>query len=69
MEKCPPLSVLAIEKGAFGSPLTMVANFTYFYFNDICIQTFWDNICGLREVNFKNNDFVSKQPVIHHYFF
>ena len=25
------LSVVAIEKGAFGLPLTTVANFTYFY--------------------------------------
>ena len=26
------LCVVAIEKGAFGSPLTTIANFTYFYF-------------------------------------
>ena len=26
------LGVVAIEKGAFGSPSTAVANFTYFYF-------------------------------------
>ena len=26
-----PLGVVAIEKGAFGSPSTMVANFIYFY--------------------------------------
>ena len=32
MEWCPPLhlGVVAIEKGAFGSPSTMFANFTYF---------------------------------------
>ena len=32
MELRPPLhlGVVAIEKGAFGSPSTMVANFTYF---------------------------------------
>ena len=32
MKKHPPLhlSVVAIEKGAFGSPSTTVANFTYF---------------------------------------
>ena len=31
MELCPPLllSVVAIEKEAFGSPLTKMANFTY----------------------------------------
>ena len=31
-EEYPPLylGVVAIEKGAFWSPLTMVANFTYF---------------------------------------
>ena len=34
----PPLhlGVVAIEKGAFGLPSTMVANFTYFYY---CKQT------------------------------
>ena len=26
-----PLGVVAIEKGAFGSPSTTVANFTYFF--------------------------------------
>ena len=33
MEKRPPqhLGVVAIEKGAFWSPSTKVANFTYFY--------------------------------------
>ena len=32
MEWCPPLhlGVLAIEKGAFGSPTTKVGNFTYY---------------------------------------
>ena len=32
MELCPPLhlGVVAIEKGAFGSTSTKVANFTYF---------------------------------------
>ena len=32
MEWCPPLhlGVVAIEKGAFGSPSSKVANFTYF---------------------------------------
>ena len=34
MEKCPPqyLSVVAIEKWAFGPPLTKVANITYSWF-------------------------------------
>ena len=38
MEWCPPLhlSVVAIEKGAFGSPLTKVANFTYFIQKPCC---------------------------------
>ncbi len=33
MELRPPLhlSVVAIEKGAFGSPSTKVANFTYYF--------------------------------------
>ena len=37
MELCPPLhlGVVAIEKGAFGSPSTKVANFTYFWINII----------------------------------
>ncbi len=26
------LGVVAVEKGAFGSPSTMIANFTFFYF-------------------------------------
>ena len=32
-ELCPPLllGAVATEKGAFGSPSTQVANFTYFY--------------------------------------
>ena len=32
-EECSPLllGVVAIEKGAFGLPLTAVANFTYLY--------------------------------------
>ena len=35
------LVVVAIEKGAFGSPLTMVANFTYFYLRlVICLHTY-----------------------------
>ena len=40
MELRPPLhlGVVAIEKGAFGSPSTMVANFTYIYiYIYICI--------------------------------
>ena len=33
MEKCPPLylGVVAIEKGAFASPSSDVANVTFFY--------------------------------------
>ena len=36
MEQCPPLhlSVVAIEKGAFKTPLTKVANFTYYATDD-----------------------------------
>ena len=36
MEHRPPLylDVVAIEKGAFGSPLTKVANFTYLLARD-----------------------------------
>ena len=32
----PHLGVVAIEKGTFGSPSTMVANFTYLCINIIC---------------------------------
>ena len=32
------LGVIAIEKGAFGSPSTKVANFTYY--NPIIVQTY-----------------------------
>ena len=36
MEKRPPLhfSVIATERGAFGSPSTTVTNFTYTYKNE-----------------------------------
>ena len=47
MEKCPSLhfGVVAIEKGAFRSPLTKVANFTFLLLNPfgiICKQNFDD---------------------------
>ena len=38
-----PLAVIATEKGAFRSPSTKVANFTYIYFADLHIfcHLFW----------------------------
>ena len=39
MEKHPPLhlGVVAIEKGAFGSPLTKVTKFTLLYISLLCV--------------------------------
>ena len=51
----PHLSVVGIEKGAFGSPSTMVANFSYF-FKNILIYVFLANLsknkkCGSYKFN------------------
>ena len=34
------LDVVAIEKGAFGSPLAKIANFTYLYVSGLCVSSF-----------------------------
>ena len=51
MEQCPPLhlSEVAIEKGAFGSPWTKVANFTltYTYLPPILVSLTINVLCHL----------------------
>ena len=73
MEYRPPLhlGVVAIEKGAFGSPSTMVANFTYlcwntvYFFNDV---QYSQNLEGFGSIssNFLNfsSDTIEKLGII-----